>query len=61
MVAENNYNILSDQLGQIEMTILNIKVGIIADRLVRVVLDNVAVHDVGLARLHVVVFNDGGQ
>ena len=44
-----------------EMTILNIKVGIIADRLVRVVLDNVAVHDVGLARLHVVVFNDGGQ
>ena len=43
------------------MTILNIKVGIIADRLVRVVLDNVAVHDVGLARLHVVVFNDGGQ
>ena len=43
------------------MTILNIKVGIIADRLVRVVLDNVAVYDVGLARLHVVVFNDGGQ
>ena len=35
--------------------------GIIVDRLVSVVLDNVAVHDVGLARLHVVVFNDGGQ
>ena len=35
--------------------------GIIVDRLVRVVLDNVAVHDVDLARLRVVVFNDGGQ
>ena len=35
--------------------------GIITDSLVRGVLDNVAVHDIGLVHLRVIVFNDGGQ